>query len=254
MRTSSDLVHRLRKDRAIRQSRDYAAALTGLLKEAAVEFGAICEDRSTSKVGVVGEIFLKFNPYAHKNVTGWLIGQGIEIVPPILTDFFMQYFVNRKTKKLTRLEKGWIPESVYSGVYRFLMDKIQNINEVCSAFKYYKPFGDIFHEADLARRIISLNSLFGEGWLLPAEIMSYYADGVKNVISLQPFGCIANHIVERGIENRLKDMCPGLNLERLCRCRITMPWSRRSSMSPRIFLSRKGSRRRACATSRQRRG
>ena len=199
-------------DRAIRQSRDYAAALTGLLKEAAVEFGAICEDRSTSKVGVVGEIFLKFNPYAHKNVTGWLIGQGIEIVPPILTDFFMQYFVNRKTKKLTRLEKGWIPESVYSGVYRFLMDKIQNINEVCSAFKYYKPFGDIFHEADLARRIISLNSLFGEGWLLPAEIMSYYADGVKNVISLQPFGCIANHIVERGIENRLKDMCPGLNL------------------------------------------
>lgn len=197
---------------AISESRDYAAALTGLLKAAAAEFNAICDDRRTSKVGVVGEIFLKFNPYAHKNVTGWLVGQGIEIVPPILTDFFMQYFVNRRTKKLTRLEKGWVPEFVFSGLYNFLMDRIRGINETCSAFRYYRPFGDIFHEAEQARRIISLNALFGEGWLLPAEILSYYAEGVKNVISLQPFGCIANHIVEKGIENKLKKMCPGLNL------------------------------------------
>ena len=199
-------------DHAIREEKDYASAITGLLRTAASEFGDICEDRRTSKVGVVGEIFLKFNPYAHKNVTGWLIGQGIEIVPPILTDFFMQYFVNRRTKKLTRLAKDRMPEFVYSGLYSFLMDKIRNVNEVCSSFRYFRPFGDIFHEAEQARRIISLNSLFGEGWLLPAEILSYYADGVKNVISLQPFGCIANHIVERGIENKLKNMCPGLNL------------------------------------------
>ena len=199
-------------DHAIREEKDYASALTGLLRTAASEFGDICEDRRTSKVGVVGEIFLKFNPYAHKNVTGWLIGQGIEIVPPILTDFFMQYFVNRRTKKLTRLAKDRMPEFVYSGLYSFLMDKIRNVNEVCSSFRYFRPFGDIFHEAEQARRIISLNSLFGEGWLLPAEILSYYAEGVKNVISLQPFGCIANHIVERGIENKLKNMCPGLNL------------------------------------------
>ena len=124
----------------------------------------------------------------------------------------MQYFVNRRTKKLTRLEKGWVPEFVFSGLYNFLMDRIRGINETCSAFRYYRPFGDIFHEAEQARRIISLNALFGEGWLLPAEILSYYAEGVKNVISLQPFGCIANHIVEKGIENKLKKMCPGLNL------------------------------------------
>lgn len=92
------------------------------------------------------------------------------------------------------------------------MSRIEEVNKVCSSFRYYRPFGDIFHEAEQARRIISLNSLFGEGWLLPAEIMSYYDSGVENVISLQPFGCIANHIVERGIENRLKKLCPGLNL------------------------------------------
>ena len=199
-------------DRVIRQERDYAGALLGLLKCAAAEFGDICRDRTTAKVGVVGEIFLKFNPYAHKDVTGWLVEQGIEIAPPILTDFFMQYFVNRKTKKLSRLEKGWIPEFVFSGLYSFLMSRIEEVNKVCSSFRYYRPFGDIFHEAEQARRIISLNSLFGEGWLLPAEIMSYYDSGVENVISLQPFGCIANHIVERGIENRLKKLCPGLNL------------------------------------------
>lgn len=55
-------------------------------------------------------------------------------------------------------------------------------------------------------------NLLGEGWLLPAEVASYYNCGVKNVISLQPFGCIANHIVVRGVEKRLKELYPQLNL------------------------------------------
>lgn len=54
--------------------------------------------------------------------------------------------------------------------------------------------------------------ILGEGWLLPAEVASYYNCGVKNVISLQPFGCIANHIVVRGVEKRLKELYPQLNL------------------------------------------
>ena len=70
----------------------------------------------------------------------------------------------------------------------------------------------IFDEAKEVSDIINLNTQFGEGWLLPAEIATYYRNGVKNVISLQPFGCIANHIIERGIEKKLKKMFPQLNL------------------------------------------
>lgn len=57
-----------------------------------------------------------------------------------------------------------------------------------------------------------MNAQFGEGWLLPAEIVSYARQGVNNVVSLQPFGCIANHIVSRGVEKRIKSFYPDINL------------------------------------------
>ena len=52
---------------------------------------------------------------------------------------------------------------------------------------------------------------FGEGWLLPAEIVAFAREGVNNVISLQPFGCIANHIVAKGIEKRVRNFYPDIN-------------------------------------------
>jgi predicted nucleotide-binding protein (sugar kinase/HSP70/actin superfamily) len=160
----------------------------------------------------VGEIYLKFNPFAHRNVTGWLMDRGIEIVPPVLTDFFLQYFVNRRTKKQSGLDRSRVPEFVFDGFYSFLMKKVREVDHIASVFRYYRPFGDIFEEAGYGRELISLNAIFGEGWLLPAEIASYCRHGVNNVISLQPFGCIANHIVERGIENKIKKTYHNINL------------------------------------------
>ena len=198
--------------KVISDGKDISGRLLSLIEKAAEDFDGVCEDRETAKVGVVGEIYLKFNPFAHRNVTGWLMDRGIEIVPPVLTDFFLQYFVNRRTKKQTGLEKSRVPEFVFSGFYGFLMKKVREVDRRASGFRYYRPFGDIFEEAEYGRELVSLNAIFGEGWLLPAEIASYCRHGVRNVISLQPFGCIANHIVERGIENRIKKVYPEVNL------------------------------------------
>ena len=74
------------------------------------------------------------------------------------------------------------------------------------------PFEDVFEQARQASRVITLNAQFGEGWLLPGEIVSYASQGVKNVVSLQPFGCIANHIVAKGMEKRITRLFPDLNL------------------------------------------
>ena len=90
--------------------------------------------------------------------------------------------------------------------------QIDKINETASKFRYFAPFNDIFEEAEGAKSVISLNAQFGEGWLLPAEIVSYARQGVNNVVSLQPFGCIANHIVSRGVEKRIKSFYPDINL------------------------------------------
>ncbi len=172
------------------------------LEIAAEDFNSICIDKQLSKVGVVGEIYLKFNSFAQRNIVGWLIGQHIEIVPPILTDFFMQAFVNRKAKVAAYIERHRLSDFLMSGAYQLARSEIKRVNEICSSFRYFTPFGNIFHEARLAEKVITLNAQFGEGWLLPAEIMSYAERGVTNVISLQPFGCIANHIVSKGIEKR----------------------------------------------------
>ena len=67
-------------------------------------------------------------------------------------------------------------------------------------------------EAADAEKVISLNAQFGEGWQLPADIMAYARQGINNVVSLQPFGCIANHIVSKGIEKRIKTLLPEMNI------------------------------------------
>lgn len=193
-------------------SQNKSKEMFGCLADAAREFNGICLDRECRKVGVVGEIFLKFNPFAQKNVIDWLIGRGIEVVPSVLTDFFMQAFVNRKVRVKSYIEKSQLPEFVYNLGYKIVSRQIDEVNRICSAFRYFLPFRDIFAEADEARAAISLNAQFGEGWLLPAEIMSYYHYGVRNVVSLQPFGCIANHIVSKGIEKRIRLLLPQINI------------------------------------------
>lgn len=186
--------------------------LLGCLSEAARQFNDICRELDCPKVGVVGEIFLKFNPFAQKNVIEWLTEQGIEVVPSVLADFFMQNFVNRKVRVESCIQQQFLPDFVYKLAYKMVGCQIEKFNKVGSEFRYFNPFKDIFEEADEAKKVISLNAQFGEGWLLPAEILSYARQGIYNVVSLQPFGCIANHIVSKGIEKRIKSVIPELNM------------------------------------------
>lgn len=186
--------------------------LLTLTTTAAKEFDTVCTNKTCHKVGVVGEIYLKFNPFAHKSVVDWLMEQGVEIAPPMILDFFAQFFVNRKTKKQSLIESDNTPDFIYDTLYNLLKRYMRKFEAAAKGFRLFTPFNDIFAEAKEAAEIINLNAQFGEGWLLPGEIATYYRNGVKNVISLQPFGCIANHIIERGIEKRLKKLLPQLNL------------------------------------------
>ena len=187
-------------------------ALWTALGEAAEAFDGIVTDRQAPRVGVVGEIFLKFNPFAQKDMTNWLTEQGIEVVPPMLTDFFMQAFVNGKVNAESSLERSRVPRAVMRWAYKWVRRRIDRANAAGSRFRYFTPFADIFDEAAEAGSVVSLCAQFGEGWLLPGEILSMARQGVTHVVSLQPFGCIANHIVSKGIEKRIKRLYPGLSI------------------------------------------
>ena len=89
------------------------------------------------------------------------------------------------------------------------------LNEVHDIMKNYRRFHrhpDIETIARNAQEILSLNHQYGEGWLIAGEVASFVKNGINNVLCLQPFGCIANHIIAKGAEKKMKEMYPQLNL------------------------------------------
>ena len=194
-------------------AKNSAKGLVKLLEKAAEEFDQMTLDRDVPKVGIVGEIFLKFNPFSHQFLEKNIISKGIEVVPPLLAPFFLQEFVNVEVQKHMRLSCSRVPDMVVKGAYQALIGRrIRQINKAASKFRYFRRFTNIFDDAKEVDGIVSLAAQFGEGWLLPADIIGYIRDGVDNIISLQPFGCIANHVISKGIEKRLHERFPSLNL------------------------------------------
>jgi predicted nucleotide-binding protein (sugar kinase/HSP70/actin superfamily) len=134
-------------------------------------------------------------------------------MPPILS-FFAQFFVNRKVLIEHNLEEKnkWTDLLPIMFLKANLDYAIKKVNKIAKDYDYWIPFGDIFEEAEEAEKIISLATQFGEGWLIPAEISNFNKHNVQNVVSLQPFGCIANHIISKGIEKKIKQTYPNMNL------------------------------------------
>ncbi len=194
-------------------ARNSASGLIKLLERAAGEFDQMTLDRDVPKVGIVGEIFLKFNPFSHQFLEQYIISKGIEVVPPLLAPFFLQEFVNVEVQKHMRLSCSKVPDFVVRGAYKGLVGRrLRQVNKAASRFRYFRRFTNIYDDAKEVDGLVSLAAQFGEGWLLPADIVGYIRDGVDNIISLQPFGCIANHVISKGIEKRLHERFPQLNL------------------------------------------
>jgi predicted nucleotide-binding protein (sugar kinase/HSP70/actin superfamily) len=187
--------------------------LYALLEDAINDFTRIIEPIDDIPViGVVGEIYVKYNSFSHKYVLDWLSEQGIEVVAPSMYNFFINSFVNQHINTQLNIKKPAAPVFVTDMVYKFVSRYTKKFDKICSRFRYYRPFSDMFHDAKLASEIINPAANFGEGWLIPAELASFAESGVNNAISLQPFGCIANHVISKGIEKKIKKIYPKMNL------------------------------------------
>lgn len=186
--------------------------LQSLLHEAAVEFSQNVNDIDLPKIGLVGEIYVKYNGFSNKHVTEWLIGQGLDVIPPSLTNFFLTSIVNNHINRRLHIKKENVPTFVTDTLHRYIMRCAKKMDKQCECFKYYHPLASIFQIAEYSNKVINMAADFGEGWLLPGEIGELVNSGVNNIVSVQPFGCIANHIISKGIEKKLKEEYPHLNL------------------------------------------
>jgi predicted nucleotide-binding protein (sugar kinase/HSP70/actin superfamily) len=142
----------------------------------------------------------------------WLSDQGIEVVGPTMYNFFINSFVNNHVNKKLHIKEVGLPLFLSDTIYKIVYACAKRFDKIGSKFKYYRPFSDIFHDAKLASEIINLSANFGEGWLIPAELASFAESEVYDVVSLQPFGCIANQVISKGVEKRIKKIYPQMNL------------------------------------------
>ncbi len=195
------------------ENRDYKGLLH-LFNSAIDEFTNSIElQNNLPTLGVVGEIYVKYNSFSNKNVLEWLSEQGIEVVAPSMYNFFISSFVNKHVNKKHNIKStGKTPLFVSDTIYKMVYGCTKKFDKIGSRFPYYRRFSEIFHEAKLASQIINLSANFGEGWLIPAELANFAENSIYNVISLQPFGCIANHVISKGIEKKFKTIYPQMNL------------------------------------------
>jgi predicted nucleotide-binding protein (sugar kinase/HSP70/actin superfamily) len=188
-------------------------ALLDTIDQAVGEFNALSiTDQAHPKVGIVGEIYVKYNAFSNNYVADWLMEQGIEVVQPTFLEFFAGGLVlmeNRVRTHLNRPSLLWILSILGKKLLRSFLNEVDGIMQ---RYRYYRPYHDIQEIARKAQEILSLNHQYGEGWLIAGEIVSFVKDGVNNVLCLQPFGCIANHVVAKGVEKRMKELYPQLNL------------------------------------------
>ena len=163
------------------------------------------------KVGVVGEILVKFHPTANNDIVGILESEGAEAVVPDLLDFFFYSALDAdfKAKFLagSKLSKNLCNIAImYMETYRKTMKKsLENSNRF-SGPKHIREL------ADKASPILSLGNQTGEGWFLTAEMIELIESGATNIACLQPFACLPNHVTGKGMIKALKERYPKSNI------------------------------------------
>ena len=168
-------------------------------------------DIKKPRVGVVGEILVKFSPTANNDLVGLLEQEGAEAVVPDLLDFFLYCFYNNnfKAEKLGTSKKTAFTCNLGIKALEWLR------SPATKAFRKSKRFdtpAEISKLANMAKDIVSLGNQTGEGWFLTGEMLELIHNGAANIVCAQPFACLPNHIVGKGVIKELRRRHPEANI------------------------------------------
>ena len=169
-------------------------------------------DIKKPRVGVVGEILVKFSPAGNNHLVELLESEGAEAVVPDLIDFMLYCFYNqiykaehlgtsKKTAKISALGI-WAIEHILRG------SAVKAFEES----KHFDPPTSIYKIVSYAEPIVSIGNQTGEGWFLTGEMVELIKEGVPNIVCTQPFGCLPNHVVGKGVIKALRKAYPSSNI------------------------------------------
>jgi len=175
-------------------------------------FAALPVERTEKpRVGIVGEIFVKYSPLGNNHLEQFLVDEGAEAVIPGLLDFCLYCCYNFLLDyKLYGMGKRW--QLIYRIAYRYLLGKEQDMIDAIKAHGRFDPPTIFTHTIELVQGTISMGVKMGEGWLLTAEMLELADKGVSNIVCTQPFGCLPNHICGKGMMKPIKAKNPDINI------------------------------------------
>ena len=212
---SADALHRLWQGKCIEAltSKHSGTHYKQLCRAIVADFDKlpIHEDLKKPRVGVVGEILVKYMPLANNHLVELLEKEGAEAVVPDLMDFLNYSFYNNQY----RSEFLGIKRSS-STTSKIAVDAIRKIRkpalealEQSRRFEAPMPIEEI---AQQTKPFLSIGNQYGEGWFLTGEMIELIKQGVPNIVCIQPFACLPNHVVGKGVIKRLKAEFPQANI------------------------------------------
>ena len=164
-----------------------------------------------TRVGIVGEIYVKFAPLGNNGLEEFLLSEDCEPVVPGLTDF-MIFKINNRVVDVD-LYKGLKLKKFIAGIFQSYVEGLQQV--MINAVKTqtgFRPMGSFGDLQRLIKGYLGYGNKMGEGWLLTAEMLELIHTGTNNIVCTQPFGCLPNHVVGKGMIRRLKDDLPNSNI------------------------------------------
>ena len=163
------------------------------------------------RVGVVGEILVKFLPDANNHLVELLEREGAEAVVPDLLDFFMYGFYNSNFK-YRYLGKSKSTAIVCNSAIWVVERYRQTLRKELAKSKRFDPPAYIKDLAAYARPFVSIGNQTGEGWFLTGEMIELIHSGAPNIVCTQPFACLPNHVVGKGVIKELRQSFPEANI------------------------------------------
>ena len=164
------------------------------------------------KVGIVGEVLIKYHPFGNNFVADLLEKEGAEVVLP---DFmgFIKFMATHKVTFNSLLRTNPVVAKISKAAIS-LIDILEKDSKeaLAKSKKDYLPPCNIWHLESTVKDILSIGNQTGEGWFLTAEMIEYIEHGIPNIICVQPFACLPNHVVGKGVIKTIREKYPNANI------------------------------------------
>lgn len=169
------------------------------------------QDIIKPKVGVVGEILIKYHPMGNNNIVNVLEKEGAEVCVPDLMDFILYCAYNRKFQyeKLNGTKMSWKLSKLVITIIEWYRKATK---APLAKSKHFRPPTSIEKKGQYASELISLGNQTGEGWFLTGEMIELVKEGVENIVCVQPFACLPNHVVGKAMMKPIKASYPKANI------------------------------------------